>query len=198
MRAQVFLALLALFLPIILSGCSSPSGPWIERDASALSGPESAQLADAMAARDLLFETLMEKLVAAIGEGGPVSAINVCKTVAPDSAVQAGKVHGVSIGRTSYKLRNTDNLPPAWAVPFVEARRASPVVLRDESSGTLAALFPIKLKSECLQCHGAAEDIQPDVREAIQKAYPGDSATGFKEGELRGWFHVTVPPAAQS
>lgn len=195
MRALRLLAFLVLLSTVFFVGCSTSQGPWTELDASALAEPETNQLAAASAAREALFNALMERLVAAIQEGGPAAAIGVCRDAAPALAEEIGKAHGVTIGRTAYRLRNTRNTPPSWAVPYVDAQRAEPVVLRDESGGALAALFPINLKSECLQCHGAAEDIQPDVREAIRKAYPRDTATGFKEGELRGWFHVTVPPA---
>lgn len=195
MRSLRLLAFLVLLSPVLLAGCSSSQGPWTELDASALTESEANQFAAATAARDALFNTLMERLVAALQEGGPAAAIGVCKDAAPALAKEVGGARGLTIGRTAYRLRNPRNTPPAWAVPYVGAQRAEPVVLRDESGGALAALFPIQLKSECLQCHGAPEDIQPDVREAIRKAYPRDNATGFKEGELRGWFHVTVPPA---
>jgi len=28
--------------------------------------------------------------------------------------------------------------------------------------------------------------------------YPMDQATGFKEGDLRGWFWIEVPPSAST
>lgn len=196
MRSLSLAAALAVCLSVCCGGCADPQGSWIELAAGTLSPAESKQLEAANAAREALFNTLMERLVAAIQEGGPASAISVCKDAAPTLAREVGTARGLTIGRTAYRLRNPRNTPPAWAVPYVEAQRGEPVFLRDESNGAFAALFPIKLKSECLQCHGAAEEIQPDVREALRKAYPRDNATDFKEGELRGWFHVTVPPAS--
>ena len=59
--------------------------------------------------------------------------------------------------------------------------------------GRFAALLPIQLKVGCLGCHGPRESILPTVREALEAAYPDDKATGFKAGELRGWFWVEVP-----
>ncbi len=44
----------------------------------------------------------------------------------------------------------------------------------------------------CLQCHGTPnQDIAPETLAAIQKLYPGDKATGFKLGDLRGLWRVT-------
>lgn len=40
----------------------------------------------------------------------------------------------------------------------------------------------------CLMCHG--EHIEPAVHARIGGRYPGDEATGYKEGDLRGAFSV--------
>lgn len=181
-----------------LAGCTSSGSAdsWAEIDRDALDAGGTAQLTRAEAARDELFGALMSRLLGAIAEGGTPTAIEVCQVAAPEIAEEAGNANDVTIGRTSFRLRNPENTPPDWAVPYVEARRAEPVVLRDEDDGTLAALFPIHLKAACVQCHGPTEQIQPAVREALKEAYPEDEATGFAEGDLRGWFHVTVPAAS--
>ena len=43
----------------------------------------------------------------------------------------------------------------------------------------------------CLACHGS--EVSPEVREAIAARYPGDRATGFAVGDLRGALWVEVP-----
>ena len=40
----------------------------------------------------------------------------------------------------------------------------------------------------CLACHG--QEIAPPVAEKLAELYPGDKATGFEEGDLRGAFVV--------
>jgi len=45
----------------------------------------------------------------------------------------------------------------------------------------------------CLTCHG--KTLAPDLAAAIARNYPGDQATGFELGQLRGAFSVTWPPA---
>lgn len=197
MRSLCFLSVAALGFPLLAPGCAPPTSDvaWTEVARDAMTEGEAAQFERANGAREALFGTLMARLVAAMQDGGAPVAIDVCRVEAPAIASDTGAAHGVAIGRTSFKLRNPENTPPAWAVPHVEARRAEPLVLRG-SDGALAALFPIVLKAECVQCHGPEADIAPDVLAAIQQTYPGDTATGFQEGDLRGWFHVIVPPAS--
>jgi hypothetical protein len=103
----------------------------------------------------------------------------------------------VEIARTSFRLRNPQNQPPPWAVPLVEQGVAEPRYVSLPKGG-LGALLPIHLKPTCLMCHGPEDQILPDVREALAKQYPEDKATGFEEGDLRGWFWVEVPADAAS
>jgi hypothetical protein len=44
-------------------------------------------------------------------------------------------------------------------------------------------------------CHGGEEDLPREVVGALAEGYPQDQATGFSEGELRGWFWIEVPGA---
>lgn len=196
MHSTRTLAMLAACLLLLTSGCFRAAESWTVVEEDSLSEAEGRQFAAAAAARDALMESLFERLVASRQESGPAAAITVCKDVAPNLASEVGKARGVVIGRTSFRLRNPRNEAPAWARPFVDEQHNAPVVLRNDSDGSIATLFPIQLKAECLQCHGPRDAIQPDVLEALRKAYPQDNATGFQEGELRGWFHVRVPAAA--
>jgi hypothetical protein len=59
-------------------------------------------------------------------------------------------------------------------------------------NGQAAALLPIKLQAQCLMCHGPAEKIPLEVKTQLAKLYPQDQATGFQEGDLRGWFWVEL------
>jgi hypothetical protein len=44
-----------------------------------------------------------------------------------------------------------------------------------------------------MACHGPSDSLAPDVADALALHYPDDRATGFTEGDLRGWFWVEVP-----
>jgi hypothetical protein len=38
--------------------------------------------------------------------------------------------------------------------------------------------------------------IPDEVKQTLAKEYPDDQATGFEEGDLRGWFWIEVPADA--
>lgn len=157
-------------------------------------GPEQmAQREKALAARDAMFTSLKGRLMEVIGSEGPAAAITVCAKEAPQIAEQMSQAHGLKIGRTSFRLRNTDNAPPTWAAKLVADRVSEPTYLTQD--GKLAALLPIRMQAPCLMCHGAEDTILTPVKEALAKHYPKDQATGFQAGDLRGWFSVEVPAA---
>ena len=58
---------------------------------------------------------------------------------------------------------------------------------------SLGVLRPILHQRMCDSCHGPADRIDPAVQAMLAARYPGDRATGFVEGQLRGWFWVEVP-----
>jgi hypothetical protein len=143
----------------------------------------------AIRAKDQLAASLMSRLVQAMGEGGPIGAIKVCSQEAPEIAERIGRENGVRIGRTSFRIRNPKNSPPAWALSWVE-QKVDSAQFQILDSGATAALFPIRIQPTCLTCHG--RDIQPEVLDQVARLYPDDHATGFALDDLRGWFWVEV------
>jgi cytochrome c peroxidase len=198
MKRETLLTLAAV-VALLTTGCqpdpqvqpqtSNPSAAEDQRGAAATSG-EPQQIA--IAAKDELFKQLSTRLIAAMSNGGPAAAIEVCSREAPKIAAAVGKEHGVTIGRTSFRLRNPKNAPPEWTKPLIDKRneQAEFVSLPDGGTG---ALLPIKLKTQCLACHGPTEQIADDVMAKLTELYPDDQATGFNDGDLRGWFWVVVP-----
>lgn len=168
---------------------------WTEVSDDELNPQQKAQRAKALEARSAMFSELLAELMKAMQKGGAKNAIDVCSRRAPAIAKTAGDKHGVRIGRTSWKLRNPTNAPPVWAALLVDERAGEPRYMTDDA-GRLGVLTPIKLSGTCLKCHGSPDDLAPGVREQLDKHYPKDQATGFKEGDLRGWFWVEVPDAA--
>jgi hypothetical protein len=183
----------------LAAGCRSEEPPVTQPPAAQsdtpLSDDQQEQQQVALAARDAMASRLFSKLTEALSSSGPAAAIGVCQQQAPQIAAETGEQFGVIIGRTSFRLRNPKNAPPDWARPLVDARSAEPrfVALPD---GGLGALLPIRLKAECLLCHGPQEQVLPEIREALAAHYPEDQATGFNVDELRGWFWVSVPSGA--
>lgn len=162
-------------------------------DPEGLTPEQTLQARHAALSRDQLMSRLMEELTAAIEAGGPEAAIAVCHERAPEIAAAVAEENGVEIGRTSFRLRNPRNSPPSWAEDLVAERRSEPAFL-EAPDGSLAALYPIRLKAGCTMCHGAQAEIPDEVAARLAELYPEDRATGFTEGDLRGWLWVEVPP----
>lgn len=137
-------------------------------------------------------------LEAGMQEGGPVHAIGVCNTKAPELAEQASAASGWSVGRTSLKLRNPNNEPDAWELATLqefEARKAggeSPdtiakaEIVDENGQKTFRFMKAIGTADVCLNCHGA--ELKPEVAAKLDGLYPDDQARGFSKGDLRGAF----------
>ncbi len=166
---------------------------WVRVDLESLSAAQATQREQAITARDQLAQTLKGELVSAITSEGPVHAIDVCHTRAPEIAAEVALSNGVQIGRTSHRMRNAENTAPDWMQPVVDEQDPTPHAFAD-GEGTLAFAYPIILEGACIVCHGSNEQVPAPVREAIDQRYPDDRATGFAPGDLRGWFWVQVPP----
>jgi len=146
---------------------------------------------------------LQTKLKEALAADGPIAAVQVCKTVAPEIAQEQSKAAGMTIRRTALKVRNPDNAPDALERKVLEdftARLAAGADANtlehvEEVTGdgkTTVRYFKAipTAAAPCLVCHGSA--VSGELKETIDKLYPSDQATGFKEGDLRGAFSVTM------
>lgn len=194
MRVQLLVLSCALCLLAACGECNTGKASWTELEEGALSPEQAKQRAQALGARDALFGQLSKRLMTAMQDGGPGAAIQVCRDAAPEIAAKVSEARGVTIGRTSHKLRNPKNQPPTWAADYVGAERAENLFLAD-GDGRMAALLPIRLQQACLACHGDASKLPDPVKTALAEHYPEDQATGFAGGDLRGWFWIEVPKA---
>lgn len=126
-------------------------------------------------------------------ESGPDEAISACNTAAPLIAGELS-IDGVSMGRSSHKLRNSENVAPEWAVPFLQAyvagTQTDPVAVELEKD-RVGYVEPIMVQPMCLICHGA--QLPPNIAVKIEELYPDDKATGFSDGDFRGIFWVEFP-----
>lgn len=199
----------AAVLAIVLVGCSPPQTPPTSQasaespksqdageSVSIVQGvePTEEQRQAMMAAKDELFNRLSSRLMEVMSEQGPAAAISVCQKEATQIASEVGENRGLRIGRTGVRLRNPRNVPPEWAKPVTDAGTDSPKFV-GLSNGNTGAILPIKLQGQCLMCHGPKEQIAPIIQSQLTKLYPDDAATGFREGELRGWFWIELPSA---
>lgn len=186
----------AILLITGLIGCQQSQPPQTATNEKS-EQPDADQVDDtakqkAITAKDALFAKLSGRLIEVMSTDGPAAAISVCSREATAIAAEVGEEQGVAIGRTSFNLRNAKNTPPDWARSFVEERVEDPQFVA-MPNGSTGAFLPIRLKQKCLVCHGPTESIAADVRSKLSELYPDDQATGFNEGDLRGWFWVEVP-----
>jgi hypothetical protein len=184
-----------LSLVLLLTACAGQPAAehsWAPIEAAELSPAQARQAEQAVAAKEEMMKTLFAALTVELSTNGPAAAISVCKERAPEIAAEVGASQGVAIGRTSFKLRNPANTAPAWAAPLLTDR---PEEARFSASddGALGMTLPIRLQAKCLGCHGEREALLPEIRSALDELYPEDRATGFADGDLRGWFWVEVP-----
>ncbi len=147
---------------------------------------------------------LKVRLQKALQGGGPVEAIGVCRLSAPAIAERLSRESGFTVGRTALKIRNPKNSPDPWEQKTLEAftRRSrageSPATLElheivtgPDGRRRFRYMKAIPTGEICLVCHGTT--IAPDIAAALKTNYPGDRATGFKKGDIRGAFTLKRP-----
>lgn len=174
---------------------AQPAKTWTTIAVDSMTETQIAQRELCLAATKTLAKELMGELMTALDSGDPTVAVDVCQAKAPAIASHVSDMLGVTIGRTSHKLRNSANTPPQWAEQLVDTLVDQPTFLSGPED-QLGALLPIKLKAECEMCHGAVETIDEGLLATLNAAYPDDQATGFAAGDLRGWFWVEAPAGA--
>ena len=148
-------------------------------------------------------QELARKLSAAMAEGGPLRAIDVCKVEAPAIAARLSRESGWQVKRVGTRVRNPlTGLPDAWEqeklADFAQrlARGEPPTSLNtfeelNEPAGRVQRYVQaIPVGAACLACHGPVEAQSDELRSALQAIYPHDQATGYREGELRGAFSL--------
>jgi hypothetical protein len=185
---------------LAILGCARPSA---EQESlsfrglvkSQLSPPQLLQAERAAEAKGKLAEDLLRELMQAMTQPPITQAIKVCKEQAPQIAAKVGEEKDLLIGRTSFKLRNLANQAPGWAEAFVKQQVQEEVYI-SLPENQLGVLYPIKMQNTCLMCHGS--QLPSDLQAAIVSYYPRDQATGFSEGDLRGYFWVEVPAPAET
>lgn len=142
--------------------------------------------------------TLKPQLQAAMQQGGPVHAINVCAEEAPRIARQLSDSSGWQVKRVSLKARNSGTaVPDSWEREILQQfdqRQATGELPQQLSAAAVVDGRFRYMKAQgveplCLTCHG--ETLDPQVRAALQQRYPDDRATGYREGQIRGAFSLS-------
>lgn len=116
----------------------------------------------------------------------------------------AGQPAVTAIKFTSVLVRNPLNAPDAAdqaALDKIQAeldhdRPAPKILLQRVEHGGAAPEWriyrPIAATQSCLACHGDPEKFRPGVKEALERYYPNDKATGYSAHEWRGFIRVSL------
>jgi len=145
-------------------------------------------------------KTLGSKLKKAIKKGGPIAGISVCSSQATKLTDSLSQVYNVKIKRVSLKNRNENNLAnkteknilESWQTKIDNGTPIKPKVLRTDNN-EITFVAPIKVKHQCIVCHGTDDFVSPEVRLKLKEHYPNDKARNYNEGDLRGAWVITFP-----
>ncbi len=149
----------------------------------------------AQAAMKALGGSLKSQLVSTMKEQGPVAALEVCSSKAQSLTAEMSKERGVLMGRSSLKLRNPANSGPDWVSAWLRqqgARSADGVqgmtasATRADGTPVVRVLMPLAVEAPCLVCHGPDASRSAELSAVLGELYPGDQATGYALGDLRG------------
>ncbi|NNL99123.1 MAG: DUF3365 domain-containing protein, partial [Gammaproteobacteria bacterium] len=140
--------------------------------------------------------SLKQALVTGLARG-PAHAIDACRVEAPEIAARLS-VNGVTMGRSSDRLRNPANAAPEWVQGVLDEYLDASGELKGRAVELSATehgyVEPIFAGGLCLNCHGA--HLSPAVSAQLAELYPGDAATGYADGDFRGVFWIRYPATA--
>ncbi|MEE8339413.1 MAG: DUF3365 domain-containing protein [Xanthomonadales bacterium] len=155
----------------------------------------------AKAATASFASALQTELKNAMQQGGPVNAIGVCNTTAMPITAKVSLEQGLALSRVSRKNRNPASAPNDWQGEVLESFENRKADGEEPATMVWSEIVEIDGKQQfrfmqaiptgalCLQCHGS--DISPEVSSRLAELYPGDKATGYAAGDIRGAFVVT-------
>jgi hypothetical protein len=120
---------------------------------------------------------------------GSVSAVEFCSKNAILITDSVAKKHGLNIKRVSEKNRNSKNVPDDGDKKAL-AQFADTIAKNKKPQESLVVdgryYEPLMTNEMCVVCHGKSSDMPKELKDKINQLYPGDRATGYGIGELRG------------
>ena len=187
--------ILALALPLLLA-----TQPLWAQDANAL-------LVETRKTALPVLPKVVKAMQTAVKEQGPVAAISVCKDKAPQLLKEMRQQTGWDIRRVSLKTRNaTTGTPDAWEARQLaefniraangigfDQLEVGEIITGADGKRSYRYMKALPVVEVCQTCHGAADALSGDLKNALAKDYPHDRATGYVPGEVRGALTVIRP-----
>jgi hypothetical protein len=193
MVSRTVLLVGALLIAAGVTGQTLPQGSYRIGDAPPPWRPAISE-ADLVVAS--LHDSLLKELASVLADKEPGQALASCHIDLIGTMRRLSGREPIAVGRTSDRLRSEANAPPAWAAPLVDGfsgRRARDVEgFVVDLDDRLGILRPIVEQPVCASCHGLDRARPKTVDAALAARYPRDRATGFLNGEIRGWYWVVI------
>ncbi|MFO7823810.1 MAG: DUF3365 domain-containing protein [Cyclobacterium sp.] len=146
---------------------------------------------------------LIGTLQKAIEEKGITGAIDFCQQEALPITKNVAEKHRVNIRRVSVKNRNPENSPTdmeknlldAYAYNLENDLENRPNIQKTEDGEVLLYTKAITIPGGlCLNCHGEpGKEVSDATLDMIKSRYPEDKALGYKVGDLRGMWSISLP-----
>ncbi|MFA6178401.1 MAG: DUF3365 domain-containing protein [Candidatus Methylopumilus sp.] len=167
-----------------------------------VTGPEQNMLNNAKKLSGEFVQKLGGTLKQQLESSGTESALSVCKDIAPAMSAQYSNdtrlVKRVSLRPRNGNIGVADDWETTQLKKFDQAvasgKPASEMevnAITNEKDGRwFRYMKAIPTQPMCLQCHGGADDIKPNVQALLKQLYPNDLAVGYKVGEIRGAISV--------
>lgn len=189
MNSRTTLSALTLTASLLIAGCSQPSTRQVDT---------TTYVERSKAVANELKTSLGGQLKQALEAGGPQMAISVCTNIAqPLTERLSSENEELHISRTSLRTRNPANQADTQSASVMQTWQA--ILSADEplpeyhiqqTDEAIIVHLPIMMDEVCLKCHGDESQFPPALSEQIAALYPGDQATGFALGELRGAIRI--------
>lgn len=181
--------LIGLCLAMLSLNCSAGDQPVLNTK---------TEVAQAIQAIKVLATSLQIELKDAMQAGGPIAAIGVCNVQAMPITQKVAKDQGLQLSRVSLNNRNPVNQPNDWQSAVLSDFERRKIAGEDVSKLAWSETVSVDGEQEfrfmkaiptgavCLNCHGT--EISAEISGILTNLYPGDRATGYREGDLRGAF----------
>ena len=205
LRAKVKLLVGSVTILALIGGCEGPGTSRTPAQVSEIESPAEnplhsdslwlIQLGDSLAtARQ---QMLLQRLLQVSEKEGWGGAVRYCHVAAETLSFYGA--NGMYLQRIAERYRNPkdklqDSLDQATFAYFQKTGAKTPIVWKTASEWRYYRPIYIIMPT-CLKCHGSQADLDALALTEIRKHYPGDKATGFQMGDLRGLWKLTYQVA---